>query len=266
MAKSIAKPPKRDRVDTEDRIMESVASATMWAERHRRVAMTGLIALVAAGAAGVVYVRYKADLHQRAAVGLDELRLSTQGAAPEALRQELGVFIERFASTSEANEARLHLAELEMRRDSIEAAIQTLEPVISGGTGTPIGYHALAMLAVAQERKGDTGSALRTYQRLNSEARHDYQRRAASASEARLHEFSGEYAEADRIYAVLAADKDASADAAFYAVRLGEVRARAEAQLPPPAVPVIAPLAAPDSDDGGTEASRPVAEESAGEE
>ena len=260
MAKSIAKQPKRDRVDTEDRIMESFASATMWAQRNRRVAMTGLIALVAAAAAGIYYVRYEADLQQRAAVGLDELRLSTRGAAPEELRQELGVFIEQFAATPEANEARIHLAELEMRRDSMVAAIRTLEPVVSEGTGTPVGYHALAMLAVAQERMGDTEAALQTFQRLKAEARHDYQRRAASASQARLHEFGGEYAEAERIYEELVADEDALSDEAFYGVRLGELRARAQAQLPPPAVPVIAPRTSADGE-GDVEVTKPAAEQ-----
>lgn len=262
MAKSIAKQPKHDRVDTEDRIMESVASATMWARRHRRVATTGLIALVAAGAAGVVYVRYKADLQERAAMGLDELRLSTQGAVPELLRQELGVFIAQFGGAPEANEARLHLAELEIRRDSIDAAIQTLEPVVRAGTGTPVGYHALTMLAVAQERNGDTEAALQTYQKLKAAARSDYQRRAASASQARLHEFAGAYAEAERIYEELAADEDALADGAFYAVRLGEVRARARAKLLPPAVPAIAPRASVDVEDDVEVMTTPAAEAS----
>ena len=265
MARSIAKQPKRDRVDTEDRIMESVASATMWASRHRRVATTALIALVAAGAAGVVYVRYNADLQERAAVGLDELRLSTRGSPPELLREELGVFIQQFGATPEANEARLHLAELEIRRDSMDAAIRALEPVVSEGTGTPVGYHALAMLAVAQERQGDTEAALRSYQRLKADARHDYQRRAASASQARLHEFAGDFAEAARIYEELAADEDALADGAFYGVRLGEVRARAQAQLLPPAVPTIAPRSSEDDEDD-VERVTPTAEESAAEE
>ena len=51
MAKSIAKQPKRDQVDTEDRIMESVASATLWVQRNKRAATVGLITLVAVAAA-----------------------------------------------------------------------------------------------------------------------------------------------------------------------------------------------------------------------
>ncbi|TFG65526.1 MAG: tetratricopeptide repeat protein [Gemmatimonadales bacterium] len=241
MAKSIAKQPKHEQVDTDDRIMESVASATLWAKRDRRAATTGLIALVAVIGAGVIYVRYKADLQERAAVRLDQLRLSSQGVAPDQFRQDLGEFIAQYGSTPEAGEARLMLAEYELRRDSIDAAIRVLEPVVSSGVGTPIGYHGATMIAAAQDRKGDTRAAMRSFERLETDSRYGYQRRAARAARARLHEFSGEYAQAEQIYMELAADVDAATDGAFYAVHLGEVRARAKAQLPAPAVPVIEP-------------------------
>jgi len=239
MAKTIAKQPKRGQVDTEDRIMETVATATHWAQKHRRAATTTLVALVAVVAAGVIYVRYKEDLQERAAVRLDQLRLSSQGVVPEQLRQELGAFIEQFGSVPEANEARLLLAESELRRDSASIAIRVLEPVASTGVGTPIGYHASTMIGAAQEQMGDMEAAMRTYRRLEANARYDYQIRGARAAQARLHEFSGEYSEAANIYEMLAADVDAATDAAFYSVRLGEVRARAAAQLPALAVPVI---------------------------
>lgn len=254
MAKSIAKQPKRDQVDTEDRIMESVASATLWVQRNRRAATVGLITLVAVAAAGVVYVRYEADLQERAAIRLDQLRLSSQGAAPAQLRQELGVFIEQFGGTLEASEAGLLLAEFEMRRDSVEAAIRALEPVANAGAGTPVGYHAATMLAAAQEQMGDVTAALRSYERLAAESPHDYQTRAARAAQARLHEYSGEYAKAALIYEVLASDEDAAADGAFYAVRLGEARTRALEELPALAVPVIEPRAStiPDEQDSSS--------------
>ncbi len=218
MSKTIAKQSKREQVDTEDRIMESVASVTMWARRNRRAATTVLIALVAVIAAGVIYVRYKADLQGRAAVRLDQIRLSSQGVAPQQLRQDLGVFITQFGGTPEAGEARLLLAEFEMRRDSVDAAIRALEPVA-------------------------------------------YQRRSARAAQARLHEFSGEYAEAARIYQELITDEDSGTDGAFYAVRLGEVLARAEAELPAPVVPVIEPRASTTSETDDASADEETASE-----
>lgn len=239
MAKSIAKQSKREQVDTEDRIMESVASATVWARRHRRATTIGLLALAAVTAAGVIYVRYKADLQERAAVRLDQLRLSSQGVAPDQLRQDLGVFISQFEGTPEAAEARLLMAEFEMRRDSVEAAIRALQPVVNAGVSAPVGYHAATMLAAAQEQSGDSKAAMRSYERLEADSKHDYQKRAARAAQGRLYEFSGEYTEAALIYEDLSTDEAGGTDGAFYAVRLGEVRAMAAAQLPPPVVPVI---------------------------
>lgn len=261
MARSIAKQSKREQVDTEDRIMETVATATMWAQRNRRMATFVTVALTAVVVAGVVYVRYKADLRERAAVRLDELRLSTQGAAPELLREELGVFITQFGGTPEAAEARVFLAELELRRDSVDAAIRTLGPVADLGSGTPLGFHAAGMAAAAQEQRGDTEAAMTAYRRLEEAALYDYQRRAARAAQARLHEFAGEYAAAERIYAELVEDANAETDGAFYGVRLGEVRARSRAQLAPPQVPVVEPITVPTEADSvdaaGSEATLP---------
>jgi len=261
MSKTIAKQSKREQVDTEDRIMESVASVTMWARRNRRAATTVLIALVAVIAAGVIYVRYKADLQGRAAVRLDQIRLSSQGVAPQQLRQDLGVFITQFGGTPEAGEARLLLAEFEMRRDSVDAAIRALEPVANAGLGTPISYHAATMIAAAQEQRGDLPSAMRSYERLESDSPYAYQRRTARAAQARLHEFSGEYAEAARIYQELITDEDSGTDGAFYAVRLGEVLARAEAELPAPVVPVIEPRASTTSETDDASADEETASE-----
>ena len=172
MAKSIAKKSKKEHVDTEDQIMESVASLTIWAQRNRRMATLVALGLTAAIAAGVIYVRYRADLSERAAVRLDALKLSAQGSPPEVLRADLGVFIAQFEGTAQAAEARVFLAEMELRRDSLGAAIATLEPIADPGAGTPIAYHATTMLAAAQERLGDSDGAMRTYRRLEANAAH----------------------------------------------------------------------------------------------
>ena len=243
MARSIPKESKREQVDTEDRIMETVAAVTLWAQRNRRAATMALVALAAMVAAGVIYVRYRADIRERAAVRLDEIRLSTQGAPPELMREELSLFITQYGGTPEASEARVYLAELELRRDSLDAAIRTLEPVADLTNPTPIGYHAAAMIAAVQEQRGDTRAAMQSYRRLEEAALYGYQRRAARAAQARVHDFAGEYAEAERIYADLAEDPDAASDGAFYGVLLGEVRARARTDAPPPQVPRIAPPA-----------------------
>jgi hypothetical protein len=186
MDKSGSKRPRGGKVDTDDRIMETAGRAAAWTRDNQRVATILLVAVLAAGAIGVVYLNYRSDLR---------------------------------------------------------------EPVVDLDGG-PIGYNAGWILAVAREQQGDLARAAGLYEQLARSARHDYQRRRARAARARLHTYAGEYAAAEAIYAELAADDATGEDAEFYGVKLGEVRARAQADLPPPSVPEASVL--PQADGAGT--------------
>lgn len=235
----MAKGADRGRVDTEDRIMGRIAAATAWAEKNRQLAILAGLAILAIGAGTVIYLNYRADLAEQAAVRLDELRIASQNAAPEQLRSELSSYIEQFGSTPQGHEARLLLAEMELQRGDADAAIRLIEPVVDPDDD-PLGYNAAWMLAVAEEQRGDLAAAADWYERLAGAAPHEFQRRRARAARARIHMYAGEYDQAEAIYAELAADDGAGAgeEAQLYAVKLGEVRARAAADLPPPSLPV----------------------------
>jgi len=216
--------------------MESVARVSVWMQENRRITTLALVAVVAAVAAGFVYLNYRSDLKERAAVRLDEIRLSSRNATPGQLRAQLGTYVDQFGSTQQANEARLLLAEMELDQDSVARVVSLLQPVVDLNDH-PIGYNAGWMMAVAEEQRGDREAAARWYDRLADAARHDYQRRRARAARARLYEYAGDYAAAEEIYSDLATQDDAADDADFYGVQLGEVRARAETGAPPPSVP-----------------------------
>lgn len=218
--------------------MGRIAAATAWAEKNRQLAIIAGLAIVAIGAGGVIYLNYRADLAERAAVRLDEIRVASQRAAPEELRSELSNYIEQFGSTPQGDEARLLLGEMELQRGNAEAAIRLVEPV-ADPDDNPLGYNAAWMLAVAEEQRGDLAAAAEGYERLARAAAHEFQRRRARAARARIHVYAGEYEEAEAIYSELAAAEDAAAgeELELYAVKLGEVRARAAADLPPPSLP-----------------------------
>ena len=231
----MSKGGQRGQVDTEDRIMRRIAAVTAWAENNRQLATMAVLAILAIGAGAVIYLNYRADLAERAAIRLDEIRIASQRASPEQLRSELTSYIEQFRSTPQGDEARLLLAEMELQRGDPEAAIRLIEPVVDPADD-PLGYNAAWMLAVAEEQRGNLDAAAGWYERLARTAPHEFQRRRARAARARLHVYAGEYESAEAIYEELAA-QDAASDTELYAVMLGEVRARAAADLPPPSLP-----------------------------
>lgn len=260
----MAKGGDGSRVDTEDRIMGRIATVTAWAEKNRQLATVAVLAILAIGAGGVIYLNYQADLAERASVRLDELRIMSQGASPEELRSQLATYIEQFGSTPQGDEARLLLAEMELQGGDADAAIRLIEPVVDP-RDDPLGYNAAWMLAVAEEQRGDFEAAAEWYERLADVAPHEFQRRRARAARARLHLYAGEYGAAETIYADLVASGDAAADeeAELYAVKLGEVRARAAADLPPPSVPVGNASEAATEPQAGEEAAEEGADEAA---
>jgi len=218
--------------------MGRIAAATAWAENNRQLAILLALGIIALGAGGVIYLNYRADLAERAAVRLDEIRVASQSAPADELRSQLATYVEQFGSTRQGDEARLLLAEMELQRSNVDAAIRLVEPVVDPGDD-PLGYNAAWMLAVAEEQRRDLATAADWYERLATAAPHEFQRRRARAARARIHLYAGEYEAAEAIYAELAAAGDAAAgeESEIYAVKLGEVRARAAADLPPPALP-----------------------------
>lgn len=248
--------------------MSRIAAATAWAEKNRQLAIMAGLAIFAIGAGGLIYLNYRADIAERAAVRLDELRIASQSAAPAELRSELSSYIEQFGSTPQGDEARLLLAEMELQGGNADAAIRLVEPVVDPDDD-PLGYNAAWMLAVAEEQRGDLAAAANWYERLADAAPHEFQRRRARAARARIHTYAGEYNEAEAIYEALAAAEDAGAgeETELYAVKLGEVRARAAAELPPPSLPAVdQPGAATESPAEPAAEAEPSADEEASED
>lgn len=240
MAKSMAREKRPQDLDTEDHVTERVIEAAAWAETHRRAVMVGGIALVAVVAAAFYYQDYKQKLVERASVRLQEIQIAAQSGDVETIRSELGVFIDQFSGTPYANQARVALGDLELRRDSLGRAVQALEPVADLGGDNPLSFTAMEMIAAAYEQGGDPDQAIQWWGRLGSAARFDYQRHVAMAEQARLHTMAGRYSEAESLYDQLA--KEAADDPTgqqIYRVRLGEVRALERFGAQPAALPVV---------------------------
>jgi len=248
MTKPMAREKRPQQIDTEDHVTERVLEAVAWAEAHRRAVIAGAIVLVLVVAAAFYYTNYRNKLVDRASVRLQEIQITAQAADLETVRSELGLFIEQYSGTPYADQARIVLGELELRRDSLGLAIRALEPVAELGSAQPLSFTAMDMIAAAYEQGGDLERAAQWYDRLESAALFDYQRHAAMAEKARLHTLAGRYDEAAALYEQLVEEaQDDPAGQQLYAVRLGEVRTLAQFGSAPPAA--LPPLGAVDSDD-----------------
>ena len=267
MTKQMARAKRPEHIDTEDHVTERVLEAAAWAETHRRAVMAGGIALVLVVAAAFYYQDYRNKLEERASVRLQEIQITAQAADAETVRSELTIFIDQYSSTPYADQARIALGDLELRRDSLGLAIRALQPVAELGTSSPLSFTAMKMIAAAYEQGGDTDRAIDWYGRLSSDALFDYQRHFAMAEQARIHTVAARYSDAAALYEQLVAEvADDPASQEVYAVRLGEVRALAQYGAAPaaalPAVQMPATEAPADvPEDGGT----PVADDPAGE-
>lgn len=240
MAKSMAREKRPQDLDTEDHVTERVMEAAAWAETHRRAVIAGGIALVAVVAAAFYYQDYRQKLVERASVRLQEIQIASQSGNVETVRSELGIFIDQFSGTPYANQARVALGDLELRRDSLGRAVQALEPVADLGGNDPLSFTAMEMIAAAYEQGGDPDQAIQWWGRLESAARFDYQRYLAMAEQARLHTMAGRYSEAESLYGQLAEEAgDDPTGQQIYSVRLGEVRALARFGAQPAALPVV---------------------------
>ena len=239
MARSMAREKRQQNLDTEDHVTERVMEAAAWAETHRRAVLAGGIALVAVVAAAFYYQDYRGKLVERASVRLQEIQITSQSADMETIRSELRIFIDQYSSTPYADQARLALGDLELRRDSLGLAIQALEPVAELGDASPLSFTAMEMVAAAYEQGGDPDRAMRWYERLGDDAQFDYQRHSAMAEQARLHTAAGRYSAAASIYSQLMEESpEDPTGQSVYGVRLGEVRALDQFGAAPPVLPV----------------------------
>ncbi len=248
MAKSIATKAKKEQVNTEDRVMEGVVTASVWAEQNRRLVTLGTVALVAIIFAGWAYVDYRGKMTERGAVRLDEIRMTAAAGAPSPqIQAELSEFISQFGSTPFAGEARLYLAQLEFRQNDLEAAIHTLEPAADLSAGTPVAFRAASSIAAAEEMAGRPDEAIQWHERIASEAKFDFQRHDALAEQARIHAQEGRLDRSEELYRqLLDAEEAAGGDqASVWAIRLGEIEALRSAGGAFSTPPVVGPLSAP---------------------
>ena len=236
MPGAVAPKKRREEDSREDVILVFLETAAAWARVHTRVVISVVLA-VGLLVGGVFYYRsYRQSLRAAAAIELNQLRgtLTPADAIPR-----LTGFIARFEGTPSAVEGRLLLARLQLRTGQPQAAIQTLDPVLSEPTDRPTGYAVATLLAESYKEVGDPDKALAKLDEIIRKAYVPYQRHRALAERGRLLAELGRLEEASATYKRLAEEEGATDD--IYRVRLGEI----EALIASGAEPTASAFAAP---------------------
>ncbi|MEE8446070.1 MAG: tetratricopeptide repeat protein [Gemmatimonadota bacterium] len=220
MPGAVAPKKRREEGSREDAILVFVETAAAWARVHTRVVISVLVA-IGLLVGGVFYYRsYRQSLRAAAAIELNQLRgtLTPADAIPR-----LTGFIARFEGTPSAVEGRLLLARLQLRTREPQAAIQTLDPILSEPTDRPTGYAVAILLAESYKEVGEPDRSLAKLDEIIRDAYVPYQRHRALAERGRLLAELGRLEEAAATYERLTEEEGATDD--LYRVRLGEIEA-----------------------------------------
>ena len=171
--------------EQEDVFIARTLEATRWAQRNRPMLTIAVVVLGLGVASLVYYGRHRSTLNIAAASQLEDLQLRLGQGDAEAVRADLNLYLERFASTVFADEARLTLGELLVTEGDHAGAAAILEP-LAGDLENPLGTQAAALLAAVSEDMGDSQVAEGLYERLADRARLDFQVKDALIELARL--------------------------------------------------------------------------------
>ncbi|MCY4574828.1 MAG: tetratricopeptide repeat protein [Gemmatimonadetes bacterium] len=193
--------------EQEDVFVAKTLEVTNWAQRNRPILTLAVVVLGLGTAAFVYYGRYRDTLNVTAASQLEELQQRLEMGDAEAVREDLNLYLERFGSTSFADEARLTLGQILATEGDHAGAATVLEP-LAGDVDDPLGAQAAVLLAAVSEDMGDVQVAEGLYERLADRAHLNFQRTEALIDVARLRRDRGDHAGALAAYDRLLDDMD----------------------------------------------------------
>lgn len=214
-------------VDPDDRATQRAMAFAAWAKRNRTMIIAAaVIALVLV--AGILYYRYD-QARQRA--DASAAYMSVQQAAetagnPAAVTRQLTNFIAAHSGTPEAAEARLALAEIHLRGNEPQKAIEVLREPAAGSS--PLAVQAAMLLGAAQAEAGQREAAIQTYTQAAERAEAPYLRNEALTEAALVYEQAGNWKGAAELYRrVVDASEKGTMDRTIAEMRLTEAEARA---------------------------------------
>jgi predicted negative regulator of RcsB-dependent stress response len=211
----------------DDAMALRAAALAAWAKKNARM-IIGIAAVALVVVGGLLVWKYtQAQRRAAAAEALMSLRANPTVTTAAGSRQLEG-FIRNYDGTTEADEARLMLAESRLNAGNPRAAVAELTELAN--SGSPLAAQAAMMLGSAQAQAGDRAAAIRAYELAAKKSELRYQRFEALGQAALQHELAGNYTAAVEAYRrVLAESEPNTQQATVVEMRITEALARAAA-------------------------------------
>jgi predicted negative regulator of RcsB-dependent stress response len=211
-----------------DVVAERFFALLAWARRNARTLIVTTAVVVGGSVAAIVYGNAQRVARAQAAARLNEVRATAASGNYALAIRDLEAFLQRFARTDAAQEARVLLAQLHLDAGEAAKAIEILAP-LAGKADQSVGASAGILLGIAYQQSGDAQKAEATFLRVGERGAMDFQRREALEHAARLRLEQGQAARAADLYQRLRDQAPVgSPERAIYDLRLAEVRARAQ--------------------------------------
>lgn len=213
-----------DRQELDDDVFVArILEAGNWIRSNQQAVVVAGVVLVVALASLVYYRNYRETLHEQAANQLEQVHQQTAMGDLDGARNALILYLDRFAKTPYAGEARMLLGELYLSGGSPDQARAVLEPM-ARAPREPLELQAASLLAAAYEQEGRWTDAEALYLRVADRSKLDFQVRDALAAAARIRANQGNAAGAADLYRRILAGMDANApDRGVWEMRLAEV-------------------------------------------
>lgn len=217
----------------EDPFVARTLEGWLWARRHFRGLVSGVLGLALLIAGTLYYRNYRHSFRLQAAQELERVQQAVAAGDIQVANNELQTYLSRFGDTRYGHEARLLLAELHLHTGDPQKAIATLEDAAEE-LDDPISFQAASLLATAYENAGRPDDAERLYVQIADKARLDFQIRDALAAAARLRANKGDRAGARQLYdRLLALIPQDDPQRPVFLLRHAEVAARPDTQATP---------------------------------
>ncbi|HEU4562312.1 MAG TPA: tetratricopeptide repeat protein [Longimicrobium sp.] len=228
---SVARRTTRSTVESDDVVMMRAAELAEWARKNARAIMIATAVVLAAVGAALYYQLYKSGRAERAATAYLQVQSGLPADTTQAIRQ-LQTFTTQYPGTTEADEARIEIAQLYLQKGDAARALEAIRPAADGGT--PVAEPARFVQAAALAASGKRDEAINEYLDLARDADLEFMKHNALNQAAMLREQANNWNGAAELYRqMLDGLEKGTGERQLVELHLAEAQARAATAAAP---------------------------------